>query len=348
VDAHGAPSAPPGEGDRGRHGSRRGLAVGIGAALVTTAVVAAAVALSSSGAGVARQVSGGSNPVAAPRTAPTRAATHPRRGDLIVFAGQGDARYHLFLINPDGSGVVTALTSGPGEEKTPAWSPTRDRIAFAASSEGTTADVPADIYVMAVDGTGMVRLTRSRDHDEDPSWSPDGRSVVFSSSDRSTGRTRIRIANLDGTRPVQLPEPPAGCIDREPSWSPDGVSIAFARKCGDEPSGLFVIRADGTGLQQLDSFGRTPDWSPDGTRLAYTGWARNGPAIFIVSADGTGKLQLTTEGSGDPVWSPGGDRLAFTVNGLAALRIYVVNLDGTDERPLTTGANSANEVMPSW
>jgi Tol biopolymer transport system component len=261
----------------------------------------------------------------------------------IVFASSRDGRYHLYLINPDGTGGV-ALTSGPTEERTPEWSPDRARIAFARFVEpGAPA---SDIYIIRADGSGLVRVTKGQEVEEDPSWSPDGGRIVFTASDRSTGRTRIRIEGVGGDRAAQLPEPPAGCLDREPAWSPDGVTIAFARKCGDQPSELYTIRADGTGLRLLADFGRTPDWSPDGSKLAYTGWGRNGPAIFVANADGTGRVQLTTDGSGDPVWSPAGDQIAFTVNGPAALTIYVINLDGTGQRPLTAG--TADEVMPSW
>jgi Tol biopolymer transport system component len=261
----------------------------------------------------------------------------------IVFASSRGGRYHLYLINPDGTGD-TALTTGTGEERTPEWSPRRDRIAFTRFVE--PGGSIADIYIIRADGTGLTRLTHGPEVEEDPSWSPDGERIVFTASDRGTGRTRIRIENVDGTEAGQLPAPPAGCLDREPTWSPDGSSIAFARKCGDDPSKLYAIGADGSGLRLLAHFGRTPDWSPDGSKIAYTGWGRDGPAIFIANADGSGGVQLTADGSGDPVWSPDGTRIAFTVNGLASLQIYVINVDGSGERRLTTGG--ADEVMPSW
>jgi Tol biopolymer transport system component len=265
--------------------------------------------------------------------------------ERIVFASHRDGRYHLHLIYPDGSDE-TDLTFGLGEETTPAWSPSRDTIAFAGSIKARTSKVASDIYVVHADGSGLVRLTTGPENDEDPSWSPDGTRIVFTSSDRSTGQTRIRIANVDGSRAAQLPQPPKGCIDREPAWSPDGVTIAFARQCLNESSRIFLIRVDGRGLLDLDGFGRTPDWSPDGSKLAYTGWGREGPAIYLVNADGSGKVQLTTDGSGDPVWSPDGLRIAFTANEFVALKLFVINIDGSDQRPLTTG--TSNETNPSW
>jgi Tol biopolymer transport system component len=263
---------------------------------------------------------------------------------LIVFASRLHGRFHLHLINPDGSGE-RVLTSGRGEEFSPAWSPDRGLIAFAASPRAGDQRAAADVYVVRTDGTGLVRITSGPENDEDPSWSPDGTHIAFTASDRSTGRTRIRIASLDGSSVAPLPEPPRGCLDREPAWSPDGVTIAFARQCQGGSSRLFLIHVDGTGLLRMAGFGRTPAWSPDGSKLAYTGWGRYAPAIYVVNSDGSGTVQLTTDGTGDPTWSPDGSRIVFTLGALA-LRLFVIDVDGNNERPLTRG--TSDQVTPAW
>jgi Tol biopolymer transport system component len=285
------------------------------------------------------RISGGAR--SRPDVTPTGRTNEGTTGQ-IVFARAFGGRYHLYLMNSDGTGEI-ALTSGLTEERTPEWSPKRDRIAFArfAQPGGSI----ADIYVMRADGSGLTRLTNGPEVEEDPSWSPDGERIVFTASDRSTGRTKIRILRVDGGRAPQLPDPPDGCIDREPAWSPDGASIAFARKCGDAPSSLDVIRADGSGLRLLDDFGRTPDWSPNGSKIAYTGWGHYGPAIFIVNTDGSELVQLTTDGTADPAWSPDGSRIAFTGGGLA-LRLFVIDTDGNNQRLLTD--DTSDQVMPTW
>ncbi len=331
----------PGDAERPRAGKQGLVIAAVGVALATGI---AALTFASHVPGVAARISrassaGTEGSRSSARRVPSRAIEYP-----IVFASRKAGRYHLHLINSDGTGE-TQLTSGSGQQRTPAWSPGRDRIAFAGSRvAGDSAEM--DSYIVRVDGTGLIRLTHGPRNDEDPSWSPDGTRIVYTSSDRSTGRTRIRIANVDGSKSVQLPPPPVGCIDREPAWSPDGRTIAFARQCGAESSRLYLIHADGTGLLEVAGFGRTPAWSPDGTKLAFTGWGKEGPAVCIINADGTGKTQLTTDGTGDPTWSPDGSRMAFIVNEVLVLKLFVVNLDGSDQRPLTEA--STNEVMPSW
>jgi Tol biopolymer transport system component len=159
------------------------------------------------------------SPAAGPSISPVPSHVEQSSG-LIVFAGSRDGRYHLYVINPDGTGS-RELTYGVTEERTPEWSPDRQRIAFARFAE--PGGSVADIYILEATGGSAVRLTRSPEVEEDPSWSPDGERIIFTASDRSTGRTRIRIARLDGKRSPQLPEPsignrrgrPTGC--RSPS-----------------------------------------------------------------------------------------------------------------------------------
>lgn len=328
---------PPGEHPPGRRGVLRwSLAIGAVGVVLTFAIAALV------------PVHEGTAPTVRP-PAVVGAADHARdQGYRIVFASRADSdgRYHIHVVNPDGTGEA-ALTSGPEDDKTPAWSPNRELIAFTrvvGASGSAAKDI--HIYIMNADGSGLIQLTDGPDETKDPSWSPDGTRLVFTARDPSSDETRLVIANVDGTPPPQLPTPPAGCVDLEPAWSPDGVNIAFARRCGDEPSALYLMHLDGSGLQQLTTFGRTPAWSPDGSKIAYTGYGSYGPAVFVINADGTGKVDLTADFSGDPVWSPDGNRIVFTVSEVAILKLYVMNVDGTGIRRLTD--TPSTEVAPSW
>jgi Tol biopolymer transport system component len=315
-----------------------GLAVGVAVAAIATVIAALTFR---GGAGVPARIL---VPTGAGQGGALLGAADQKDQGLIVFASKLHGRFHLHLINPDGSGE-RVLTSGRGEEFSPAWSPDRELVAFAASPRAGDQRPAADIYVVRTDGTGLSRVTSGSENDEDPTWSPDGTHIAFTASDRSTGRTRIRIASLDGSTVAPLPEPPMGCLDREPAWSPDGVTIAFARQCQGGSSRLFLIHVDGTGLLRMAGFGRTPAWSPDGSKLAYTGWGRYAPAIYVVNSDGSGTVQLTTDGTGDPTWSPDGSRIVFTLGALA-LRLFVIDVDGHNERPLTRG--TSDQVTPAW
>lgn len=70
---------------------------------------------------------------------------------------------------------ATQLT---GLENTyPAWSPDGSKIVF----ESTRDEPDADIFVMNVDGTGVVQLTRNEVADSTPAFTPDGRFIVWAS-----------------------------------------------------------------------------------------------------------------------------------------------------------------------
>ena len=57
--------------------------------------------------------------------------------------------------------------------------------------------------------------------------------------------------NPDGSQVEQLTDGTEG-NDGEASWSPDGSRIAFAREL-DQGRTIFVMNADGTGIEQLTS-----------------------------------------------------------------------------------------------
>jgi TolB protein len=67
-------------------------------------------------------------------------------------------------MNADGSGV-TRLTTSPGIDATPDWSPDGTRIVFASTRDGNS-----EIYVMNADGSGQTRITVNSAFDGLPSW----------------------------------------------------------------------------------------------------------------------------------------------------------------------------------
>jgi hypothetical protein len=73
----------------------------------------------------------------------------------------------------------------------------------------------------------------------------------------------IYIMNADGSGLRRL------TYGFDPAFSPDGNQVAFAR--WDEPRGLWVINADGSGERLLigANRARSPAWSPDGRAIVF-------------------------------------------------------------------------------
>ena len=101
-----------------------------------------------------------------------------------------------------------------------------------------------------------------------------------------------------------------------PSASPDGSRIVFqSNRTGRWE--LFVMRADGTDLQQLTNApgdNVTPKWSPDGRHIAFAAERTPGDSeIYVMDVDG-GNVRALNPAPGDdshPGWSPDGSRVIF-------------------------------------
>ena len=90
----------------------------------------------------------------------------------IAFAYAGD----IWVVSRDG-GDAKRLTSFPGTESDPHFSPDGKQIAFSMQYGGNT-----DVYVIDAAGGEARRLTRHPAPDIARGWAPDARRVLFSSA----------------------------------------------------------------------------------------------------------------------------------------------------------------------
>jgi TolB protein len=151
----------------------------------------------------------------------------------------------------------TQLTSNPGNDLEPAWSPDGAQIAFTSDGDGDF-----DIYVMNADGSGTVNVTPTSLHaDTEADWSPDGQRFVFTSN--RDGNGEIYVMNVDGTDVTRLTVAPG--TDLGPAWSPDGNQIVYTSVPTPGQDEIAVIDANGGNRRQLtvNTTGDfLPDWQP--------------------------------------------------------------------------------------
>jgi TolB protein len=102
------------------------------------------------------------------------------------------------------------------------------------------------------------------------------------------------------------------------TWSPDGSRVAFPW-----PSGIRVMNADGSGIEQLTTCRRPdcvrdaggdshPSWSPDGTQIAFSRFNGSHEELWVIGADGADPRPLNQEFATivHVSWSPDGSEIA--------------------------------------
>lgn len=89
------------------------------------------------------------------------------RGNWIAYVCRTPKKeYKLCLITPDGQKRIQ-LTTGPGVDDSPSWSPDGRHLVFSS-----TADGKSQIYMINADGKDLERITFTGTHNSAPSWSP--------------------------------------------------------------------------------------------------------------------------------------------------------------------------------
>jgi len=175
---------------------------------------------------------------------------------------------------------VVPLTSYPGQEHSPTFSPEGDRVAF--SWDGEKLD-NRDIYVKAVGETYKLRLTTDAAPDVFPAWSPDGRYIAFYRTGAAEKRGIYLISALGGQeRKVSdrtLLDGVYMSTSGGLSWTPDGKWLAGARPrpagtTAEDPSGICLIPVDGGVVRRITApkaplLDLYPAVSPDGKRIAF-------------------------------------------------------------------------------
>jgi Tol biopolymer transport system component/photosystem II stability/assembly factor-like uncharacterized protein len=161
----------------------------------------------------------------------------------------------------------------------------------------------------------------------------------------------IYVMNADGTTEQNIFSANPQCSGADGiAWSPDGAKLAF-EDCGtNSTSDLYVVNANGTGVQRLTNApfeDVLPSWSPDGTRLTFSYAACSGtdsfaPQVFAINGAGTIRSRLTNSVVFDAFsdWSPGGSTIAFSRGNTGDCSstdtdIYVVDANGGVQTKLT-------------
>ncbi len=137
-------------------------------------------------------------------------------GDQVVFCYAGD-----LWTAERGGGFARRLTSYPGNEQRPHFSPDGKWIAFTGAYDGNP-----DVYVIPSEGGEPKRLTFEAGADITAGWTKDGRIAYTSSQGNFTSRMRrLYFVKPSGG----LPDATKLHEVTDLSFSPDGTKMAYTR-----------------------------------------------------------------------------------------------------------------------
>jgi Tol biopolymer transport system component len=230
---------------------------------------------------------------------------------------------------------AVSLTTLPGVERHPSFSPDGDRVAF--SWNGPKQD-NRDVYVQQVGSGSPLRLTTDPLEDQMPVWSPDGRWIAFvrSSPAKTVGgpsQTELRLVPPLGGPEKKLAEIQMRGTHTDATylaWCPESDCLLVTDSPGiEKPDALFVVSLETGEKRQLTNpqppvFGdASPAVSPDGSALLFLRdvavYAKEAYWLPIgkgMTAGGEPR-RIPVEGMKPafPAWTPDGKDMLFSANG---------------------------------
>ena len=239
-----------------------------------------------------------------------------RSGKQLGTVGQ-PGRYRVFRLSPDEKrvavvridppavrsdiwvieltrGVASRLTSDPGDDIAPEWSPDGSRIAFSSNRDGKF-----DLYEKLSSGAGSdEELLKSSEAKFMNCWSADGRYILYESIGVNS-KSDIWVLPMFGER-KPYPFLKTEFNERSASFSPNGRWVAYTSN----ETGIFEVYVrefQGSGGKwQVSTVGGTfPRWRWDGKEIFYT----SGGKLMSVDVNASGSR-----------FEPGVPRLLFDKN----------------------------------
>jgi Tol biopolymer transport system component/DNA-binding winged helix-turn-helix (wHTH) protein len=273
-------------------------------------------------------------PTATISTATTATAAKPRRRFThrawLLIAGVSVLLGLLLLVprawkfyqesdrpTPPAVVEITQLTTAPGLDLNPSFSPDGNSVAYSSDRGGASLEIYAK--PLAPGGREM-QLTADGNQNREPAYSPDGQFIAY----HSARRGGIWLIPALGGVPKQLTE--FGC---SPAWSRDGAWVAFQSESFHDmvqpyasSATLWVVPVNGGAPPRQITQGGAPTgghlfptWSPDGRRIAFLNASLHTIQLWSVSVSGAELQQLSPDGSGDKAdvtYAPDGKSIFFT------------------------------------
>lgn len=210
-------------------------------------------------------------------------------GKKIVFSGakniikDGKRSYEVQIFSiPIEGGEPTQLTTSPGQDRFPCWSPDGRSIAFIRYDEPQKENESDIMYICIVSDIGgeVRRITAETDSVfwAPIDWSPDGKSVTYFTYDNT-----INSIPIDGGESKVIKKVDKANVHFELAWSPEGKQLAYT-----DQGKIWIVAREGGAPQEVhtgldDDIGATKlSWSPDGKKIAFTAYTGGEHELWLM------------------------------------------------------------------
>jgi Tol biopolymer transport system component/DNA-binding winged helix-turn-helix (wHTH) protein len=240
------------------------------------------------------------------------------------------------------------LTTYPGSELQPSFSPDGTAVAFVWHKDGKR---QGHIYVKQIGSEDPASLTHGAAEELSPAWSPDGRWIAFVRQDAT--HTSIVIIPAIGGSEQEVYTLPTNHVWEYGglTWTPDGKSLIFPQQLDPQaPSSLVELTLEGRSVRQLTTppKGWDGDWtpaiSPDGAKLAFI----RGPEgsvhdIYMMKLPNGAPQRLTYDGRliVGLTWLTDSSELVFSSNRSGSISLWRVSAQGGTPEHEPAGGDNA-------
>ena len=269
------------------------------------------------------------DPTTEPTSEPTAELTaEPASEGIVAYGAVVGGQWDIYTTDID-TGESTQLTTSPGDDVAPAWSPDGSQIAWIANQASSS-----QVWVMNRDGSDQRQVTTWTGPGAVyyATWLPDGSELIVTVADNAAGVAQLISQPIDGGEPSEYTEPWSGV-----ATFAEGGAMAYTVRI-DGQTDIFV---DDGGPQAVTSSTDVsediPSINRDGTAIVYQVGVPGGRYLEIHDLTTGSTRQLAPIGDdSNPVWSPDGERIAFVSEDGAQAEIYVVGADGSGAEILPT------------